>query len=39
ILIERAPYRAHILHPSGYSYFATLRTKLNWHELPILSRS
>lgn len=39
ILIERAPYKAHFLHPSGYSYFATLRSKLNWHELPILSRS
>ncbi len=39
ILIERAPYRARFLHPSGYSYFATLRTKLNWHELPILSRN
>lgn len=39
ITIERAPHRAHFLHPSGYSYFATLRSKLNWHELPILSRS
>ena len=38
ILIERAPYRAHFLHPVGYSYFATLRSKLNWHEMPILSR-
>lgn len=39
IFVERAPHRAHFLHPSGYSYFATLRSKLNWHELPILSRS
>jgi len=39
ILVERAPYKAHFLHPSGYSYFATLRSKLNWHELPILSRN
>ena len=38
IHVERAPYRAHFLHPSGYSYFSTLRSKLNWHELPILSR-
>jgi len=38
IIVERAPYKAHFLHPSGYSYFATLRSKLNWHELPILSR-
>jgi len=38
IHVERAPYKAHFLHPSGYSYFATLRSKLNWHELPILSR-
>jgi NAD+ kinase len=37
ILIARAPYKARFLHPAGYSYFATLRTKLNWHELPILS--
>lgn len=37
ILVRRAPYTAHFLHPSGYSYFATLRSKLNWHELPTLS--
>jgi len=24
------------LHPLGYSYFATLRSKLYWHEFPIL---
>lgn len=38
IVVERAPFKAHFLHPAGYSYFATLRSKLNWHELPILSR-
>jgi NAD+ kinase len=38
ILVERAPYRSRFLHPVGYSYFATLRSKLNWHEMPILSR-
>ncbi len=39
IVVERAPFKAHFLHPAGYSYFATLRSKLNWHELPILSRT
>jgi NAD+ kinase len=38
IVVERAPYRSRFLHPVGYSYFATLRSKLNWHEMPILSR-
>jgi NAD+ kinase len=38
IVIERAPFTAHFLHPVGYSYFATLRGKLNWHEMPILSQ-
>ena len=34
ILIERAPFTTRFLHPPGYSYFATLRGKLNWQELP-----
>jgi len=34
ISIERAPFTARFLHPPGYSYFANLRSKLNWHELP-----
>ena len=38
IVIQRAPFSARFLHPAGYSYFATLRSKLNWHELPILRR-
>ena len=36
IVVEKGPYTAHFLHPAGFSYFATLRTKLNWHELPVL---
>jgi NAD+ kinase len=23
-----------MLHPVGYSYYATLRKKLHWHEYP-----
>ena len=38
IVVERAPQTVRFLHPVGYSYFATLRSKLNWHELPTLSR-
>ncbi|UCE32186.1 MAG: NAD kinase [Burkholderiales bacterium] len=34
IHIERAPYRIRLLHPVGYSYFATLRKKLSWQLLP-----
>jgi NAD+ kinase len=34
ISIERAPFTARFLHPPGYSYFANLRSKLNWQELP-----
>ena len=38
IMIQRAPFRSRFLHPPGYSYYATLRGKLNWHELPILQQ-
>jgi NAD+ kinase len=34
IEVRQAPYSARFLHPVGYSYFATLRSKLNWHEVP-----
>ncbi|RPH46630.1 MAG: NAD kinase [Burkholderiales bacterium] len=37
IEVRRAPYSARFLHPSGYSYYATLRSKLNWHEMPSLA--
>ena len=36
IIVQRAPFTTRFLHPPGYSYFATLRGKLNWHELPHL---
>ena len=36
IIIQRAAFTTTFLHPPGYSYFATLRGKLNWHELPHL---
>ncbi len=36
IVVQRAPFHTRFLHPPDYSYFATLRGKLNWHELPSL---
>ena len=36
IIVQRAAFTTTFLHPPGYSYFATLRGKLNWHELPHL---
>jgi NAD+ kinase len=36
IIVQLAPFRTRFLHPPGYTYYATLRGKLNWHELPIL---
>ena len=36
IVVSKSPYSARFLHPQGYSYFNTLRTKLNWHEMPHL---
>ena len=36
IEVAKSPYTARFLHPKGYSYFNTLRTKLNWHEMPQL---
>ena len=36
IVVRRAPFNVRMLHPVGYSYFATLRSKLYWHEFPII---
>ena len=33
IRLRTAPHRAVFLHPPGWSYFATLRKKLHWHEI------
>ncbi|MGI4985702.1 MAG: NAD kinase [Janthinobacterium lividum] len=34
IEIRRSSFRVHVLHPVGYSYYATLRKKLYWNEHP-----
>jgi NAD+ kinase len=34
IMVRRAPKTAQFLHPSGYSFFSTLRKKLDWNRLP-----
>ena len=34
VVLHRSPDSSRFLHPPGYSYYATLRTKLNWHEIP-----
>ncbi len=39
ILVDRSPLTVEFLHPQGYTYFATLRSKLYWHEFPIISES
>ncbi len=33
ISLRTAPHHAVFLHPPGWSYFATLRKKLHWHEI------
>ncbi|MFM9040282.1 MAG: NAD(+) kinase, partial [Betaproteobacteria bacterium] len=35
IQIKHAPHAMQLVHPKGYSYFGTLRSKLNWHEPPL----
>ncbi len=39
IVVERSPLTVEFLHQQGYSYFATLRSKLYWHEFPIFGDS
>jgi NAD+ kinase len=34
IEVSLCPDRVDFLHPTGHSYFATLRQKLNWHTMP-----
>lgn len=31
--VRRSPHRIRFLHPQGYSYFSTLRSKLNWNRM------
>ncbi len=33
ITLRVSPHRAVFLHPPGWSYYATLRKKLHWHEI------
>jgi len=37
IRVKRAPHRIRLLHPEGYSFFSTLRRKLNWQSMPPLT--
>lgn len=34
ITVRRAPHTIRFLHPTGYSFFSTLRRKLDWNKLP-----
>ena len=34
VTLRRSRDASRFLHPPGYSYYATLRSKLNWHEIP-----
>lgn len=34
IKVKRAPKTIRFIHPSGYSFFSTLRKKLDWNRLP-----
>ncbi len=33
ITVRRSPHKVRFLHPRGYSYFSTLRGKLNWNRM------
>lgn len=39
IIVVRSPLTSEFLHPAGYSYFSTLRSKLSWHEFPLPGES
>lgn len=39
VILRRSADASRFLHPPGYSYYATLRTKLNWHEVPGIATS
>jgi NAD+ kinase len=32
VRMQRSAHKARFLHPRGWSYYATLRNKLHWHE-------
>jgi len=34
IVVQRAPHNIRFLHPVGYSFFSTLRRKLDWNRMP-----
>lgn len=34
VLVRRSGHTVTFLHPAGWSYYATLREKLHWHEYP-----
>lgn len=34
IVVQRAPHHIRFLHPAGYSFFSTLRRKLDWNRMP-----
>lgn len=34
IVVQRAPHTIRFLHPAGYSFFSTLRRKLDWNRMP-----
>jgi len=34
IVVQRSPHHIRFLHPEGYSFFSTLRSKLDWNRMP-----
>lgn len=34
IVVRRAPHNVRFIHPTGYSFFSTLRRKLDWNRMP-----